>query len=70
MIDKKQIVLEIERARKSCDSYLDAILYVSDKYGLEEEDMSKLIGPILTRKLEVECINKRLVVGDECNSLV
>ena len=53
--NQQEFAMEVERrVHKNNISYIDAILQLCEEEGIEVETISKLVGPIIKGKLEVE----------------
>lgn len=52
--DFAKLIEKTVRSHQS--SYMEAIIYLCDKYGVEIEDVRKFISPIIKNKLEAEAM--------------
>jgi hypothetical protein len=56
-LTKSEFAKLIEKTVKSHQSsYMEAIIYLCDKYGVEIEEVKKFISPIIKNKLEAEAM--------------
>jgi hypothetical protein len=70
LMTKKRFSMMVEETVLSLSlSYLDAIMYLCEKYTIEPEDVKKYISPIIKDKLEVDAMKLNYIEDDGTSSL-
>jgi len=57
-LSKKRFTVMVEETVRTKDlSYLDSIIYLCEEHGMEVEDITKYISPVIKNKLEAEAMS-------------
>lgn len=64
MMTKKRFGMMVEEVVRDLSlSYMDAILYLCEKYNIDPEDTKKYISPVIKDKLEADAIRLNFLAG-------